>query len=109
MELSANVHDQNPTSINNLSFNLTPLSVQPHSSDSSIVNPSNSGTQEECSDSRPEPQNSPSSESPNDSEKSSSNDTEDPLSKDNMDTSSSELHPSEHFSKICQHFFYMTS
>ena len=84
MDLRANVHDQNPTSINDLSFNLTPLSVQPHSTDSSIVNPSNSGTQEECSDSRPKSQNSPSSECPND--------TEDQLSEDNMDTSPSELH-----------------
>ena len=56
------------------------------------MNPSNSGTQEECSDSGPKSQNSPSSECPNDSEKSSSNDTEDPLSEDNMDTSPSELH-----------------
>ena len=78
MELRANVHDQNPTSINDLSFNLSPLSVQAHSTDSSIVNPSNSGTLEECSDSRPKSQNTPSSESP--------------LSEDNMDTSPSELH-----------------
>ena len=90
MELHANVHDQNPTSINDLSFNLSPLfGVQPNSSDSSKVNPSTSVTQGEGGVSKPS-----SSECPSDSGKASSNDTEDPLSRDSMDTSPSELNSS---------------
>ena len=89
MELRAYVHDQNPTSINDLSFNLSPLGVQPNSLDSSRVDPSTSGTQGEGGDSKPS-----SSECPSDSGKASSNDTEDPLSRDSMDTSPSELNSS---------------
>ena len=89
MELRVYAHDQNPTSINDLSFNLSPLGVQPNSSDSSRVDPSTSGTQGEGGDSK-----SSSSECPSDSVKASSNDTEDPLSRDSMDTSPSELNSS---------------
>ena len=89
MKLRAYVHNQNLTSINDLSFNLSPLGVQPNSSGSSRVDPSTSGTQGEGRDSKPS-----SSKCPSDSGKTSSNDTEDPLSRDSMDTSPSELNSS---------------